>query len=387
MEREREQEKENRDKPWALEALQVLRVVVLVFTLGMILRGLAVTSSAVSVMSTDDRQEDVIPTFSLPTAASAGRMVIPLGCTVGIKLFSDGVLVVGLAQIETESGTVSPARDCGLKTGDIITHMGGQEVNSIEEVQQCLRQTEGSQVSLTVTRSEKELQLAVTPVAGQNSSFQLGAWIRDSMAGIGTMTFFDPTTGVFGALGHGINDIDTAQLMPLRTGGILPSTVSDVKKGVSGSPGELHGVFDVAKELGGLFANTDRGVFGQLTDLSMIKGKTAMEVAQRSEVKVGEATIRSNIAGDAVEEYTVKITHVYPETEGDTRSLMLEVTDARLLELTGGIVQGMSGSPVLQNGKLVGAVTHVLVSDPTRGYGILAEDMLEETICAEEQAS
>ena len=196
------------------------------------------------------------------------------------------------------------------------------------------------------------------------------------MAGIGTLTFYDPESSIFGALGHGINDVDTAQLMPLQSGTIMYSAVTDVKKGLSGAPGELHGTFDVARDMGHLYANTHSGIFGTLTDESVLGQQQPVEIAERSEVKTGPATILSNIAGEDVKEYQVEILHVYSAVEGETRNLMLKVTDPELLAQTGGIVQGMSGSPILQSGKLVGAVTHVLVNDPTRGYGILAENML-----------
>lgn len=196
------------------------------------------------------------------------------------------------------------------------------------------------------------------------------------MAGIGTMTFYDPQTGTFGALGHGINDVDTAQLMPLQSGGVMEASVTDVKKGVKGTPGALQGTFNTSRDVGGLWANTDGGVFGTLADQKMVEGLTPMEVAAPAEIQIGPATILSNITGETVEEYTVEITKVYLADDGDTRDLMLTVTDPRLLEGTGGIVQGMSGSPILQNGKIIGAVTHVLVNDPTTGYGIFLENML-----------
>ena len=166
--------------------------------------------------------------------------------------------------------------------------------------------------------------------------------------------------------------------MPLQSGALLYSEVTDVQKGEKGAPGELHGAFQAQRELGQLSANTAGGVFGTLTDKSLLQGLEPVPVASRGEVRTGEATILSNIAGDRVEEYTVEIVHLYPANDSDTRNLMLKVTDPRLLEATGGIVQGMSGSPILQNGKLVGAVTHVLVNDPTQGYGILAETMLSQ---------
>lgn len=309
--------------------------------------------------------------------AEGGRMVVPLGRTVGIKLFSDGVMVVGLSEVDTGAGRSAPARDCGLQAGDIITHINSEEVDTIEDVQQVLAQVGGEKMSIRASREGRPLQLTAQAVqCSADGAYKLGAWIRDSMAGIGTMTFYDPESGRFGALGHGINDVDTAQLMPLESGSIMYSEVAHVKKGVSGEPGELQGAFEVERDLGELYANTAQGIFGQLTDPAMAEGLEPMEVAQRSQVKTGPAVIRSNIDGQAVEEYGVEIVHLYP-AGGDGRDLMLQVTDPRLLEATGGIVQGMSGSPILQDGRIVGAVTHVLVNDPTRGYGLLLEHMLE----------
>lgn len=308
---------------------------------------------------------------------NVGTMVIPLGRTVGIKLFSDGVLVVGLSDIQTEETTVSPAKDMGLKVGDVITHVNDCEVDTIEQMQSAIQTVGGAPMTLKVMRQDKQLQLCGSAVCSQQGTYQLGTWIRDSMAGIGTMTFYDPKSEVFGALGHGVNDVDTAQLMTMQSGSIMYSEVSDVKKGLSGAPGELHGSFDLKRDMGQLYANTQAGIFGTLSDERILGNIRPMEIARRGQVKTGAATILSNIAGDEVKEYQVEILHIYPAKEGEMRNLMLKVTDPELLEQTGGIVQGMSGSPILQNGKLVGAVTHVLVNDPTRGYGIFIENMLE----------
>ena len=294
---------------------------------------------------------------------------------MGIKLFSDGVLVIGLSDIKTDSGVSSPAKACGIREGDIITHINSEEVNTIEEVQTLLQDLKGKEMSVRVLRGQEQEQFTAHAVqCSTDGAFKLGAWIRDSMAGIGTLTFYDPQTGMFGTLGHGINDIDTALLMPLESGSIMPASVSEVKKGSSGHPGELRGVFEAGRDLGSLYANTQGGVFGYLTDLSSFHGK-AIPVASASEIHVGGATILSNISGDEVGEFKVEIIKLCTENQ-DTRDLMLRVTDPKLLAATGGIVQGMSGSPIIQDGKLVGAVTHVLVNDPATGYGIFAENML-----------
>jgi len=311
-------------------------------------------------------------------AAQSVRMVVPVGRAVGIKLFSDGVLVVGFSEIPTESGNAAPAKECGLKEGDIITHINSEEVDTIEQVQSVLQNLEGDQMSIRCLRGEKQLQMTVQAAkCTSDGTYKLGAWIRDSMAGIGTMTFYDPQTGTFGALGHGINDVDTAKLMPLQSGGIMEASVTDVKKGAKGAPGELHGAFQSAPDVGTLWANTEAGVFGSLSETDLVKGMKPVEVARPSEIKIGPATILSSVSGEKIEEFTVEITKVFLSEDNDLRDMMLTVTDPKLLKATGGIVQGMSGSPIIQNGRIVGAVTHVLVNDPTRGYGIFIENMLE----------
>ena len=294
------------------------------------------------------------------------RMLVPVGHTVGIKLFSKGVVVVKLS----DGGT--PARTCGLRTGDVIIQCGGSTVTSSEQFQSLL-QTCGGTAELEVRRNGNGVTLSVEPERNDQGVYCIGAWIRDSMAGIGTMTYYDPATATFGALGHGITDVDTAQLMPFSNGSILPSTVKAVKKGEAGSAGELRGDFDLTGDLGDLYANTASGVFGTLD------GDYAPAQAQAvptGEPETGAAVIRSNIRGDEVREYTVEILKTVPNSR-DGRDMVLSVTDPELIEATGGIVQGMSGSPILQNGKLVGAVTHVLLNDPTKGYGISIETMLK----------
>ncbi len=276
-------------------------------------------------------------------AASGGEAaVIPLGRAVGIKLFSDGVMVVGLAEIPTADGALAPAKECGLREGDIITHINSEEVDTIEEVQKIVQETGDDPLRIRATRGDKQLQVTAQAAhCSSDGSYRLGAWIRDSMAGIGTLTFYDPAQGSFGALGHGVNDVDTSLLMPLSSGSIMYAEVESVKKGQAGDPGELHGVFKAEEELGDLYANTPSGIFGHLSEESILSQGKAIPVALRGQVKTGPATILTNIAGDTVEEYTVEITHIYPEAAGDTRNLMLKVTDPHLLEATGGIVQGM----------------------------------------------
>lgn len=312
---------------------------------------------------------------SAESASGQPRALVPLGRAVGVKLFSDGLLVVNLSESVTEDGAASPARQCGIRTGDVLLELNDEELKSTEQLQTALQKNGAQSVSLTVKRGAKTLSLEATPESGADGVYRLGAWVRDSMAGIGTMTYYDPQTGAFGALGHGITDVDTAQLMPISSGALMYADVASVKKGHSGTPGELTGDFKPAQELGELTCNSSSGIFGTLRDTFMVSGE-ALEVARREEVKCGNAVILSNIRGDEVEEFFIKITKIMENKDGG-RDMLIRVTDKRLLSATGGIVQGMSGSPILQNGKLVGAVTHVLVSDPTKGYAILMEHMLE----------
>ena len=306
-------------------------------------------------------------------AAETPEMLVPVGHTVGLKLFSDGVMVVGLSEVETCSGSMTPGADCGLRIGDVIEEANGTEVESSEQFAALLQC--GGIVELEVSRGGREISMAARPALGADGVYRLGAWIRDSMAGIGTVTFYDPCTGAFGALGHGVSDHDTGLLVPLHRGAVMDATVKTVKKGCAGEPGELKGNFDLTRDMGEVYANTETGVFGVIEPCDFLAGQPAIPVAKWSEVREGAAVIRSNVSGDAVEEYSIEITKIL--SESGTQNMLVQVTDQRLIEQTGGIVQGMSGSPIVQNGKLVGAVTHVLVNDPTRGYGIFIENMLD----------
>ena len=302
--------------------------------------------------------------WASPVRAAEPRMLVPVGHTVGVKLFSRGILVVKL----TDGGT--PARECGLRTGDVIVKCGGDTVTSTEQFQSLLQKSGGEAADLQIDRNGGSVTLSVEPSRNDEGVFCIGAWVRDSMAGIGTMTYYDPASGAFGALGHGITDTDTAQLMPFSNGSILPSTVKAVKRGEAGSAGELRGDYDLTRDLGPLYANTGSGVFGTL---ETVPEGQAVPLGM---ALPGEAVILANVQGDEVREYGIEILRV-ASGAADGRDLVLEVTDPALLEITGGIVQGMSGSPILQNGRIVGAVTHVLLNDPTKGYGILIDHMLE----------
>jgi len=315
----------------------------------------------------------LLPARAMTASAAQPRELVPVGKAVGVKLFADGVLVVGLSDGKE---TASPAKQSGLKEGDLILTMNDVTIGSTEHLQTLLAENGDKETVLGIRRGSRLLTLRVTPAQGADGVYRLGAWIRDSMAGIGTVTFYDPQTGAFAALGHGITDVDTGALMPLSRGAVMAASVKAVRRGASGSPGELRGDFDLKHDLGTLYANTECGIFGILPESSQLGAfGEAIPVAQRADVHTGKAAILANCEGDAVCAYEIEIEKLYGGS-APTRNLMLRVTDPELIALTGGIVQGMSGSPIVQDGKLVGAVTHVLVDDPQRGYGILIENML-----------
>ena len=300
-------------------------------------------------------------------AESGTRTLIPLGKAVGIKLFADGALVVSLSD--------SPAKDSGMRVGDLLLQINDTKVLSTEQIQDFLQKNGTTPVTVTYQRSGKLCHCTVTPRQGDDGVWRIGAWIRDSMAGIGTLTYYDPLTGSYGALGHGITDIDTQMLMTLSGGSIMETSVKAVKKGSKGDPGELKGDFSVQRDVGTLTANTAGGVFGTISDRTLVDSHEALPLARP---KLGSATILATVGGSDTQRYEVEILRLY-DTQS-TRNLLLRITDKRLLDTTGGIVQGMSGSPIVQEGKLVGAVTHVLVNDPTQGYGIFIENMLNMAV-------
>ncbi len=309
-----------------------------------------------------------------------GKHLIPMGNAVGINLQSEGVMIVGVPDVLADGESSSPARDAGLSAGDIITQLGTQRVSTNEDLKSAIEKLDGSPVAVKITRGTNILQIKMTPHKTADGRCELGLWMRDSIAGIGTLTFYDPDTGVFGALGHAVNDNETGVIIPLRTGSVMRSYVTDVIQGKAGMPGQLHGTFNAENILGSLTQNSSCGIFGIMEKNDLMTGKKALPVADSSEIKTGPATILSNVTGTDVEEYKVEVTRIYTGAEAIGRSLMISVKDQRLIAETGGIVQGMSGSPIIQNGKIVGAVTHVLINDPTRGYGISIENMLDTII-------
>jgi stage IV sporulation protein B len=310
---------------------------------------------------------------ALTIPAGAARLV-PVGRAVGINIECDGVIVVAAAKIETEAGLMSPAQEAGIRPGDIICAIGERSVHSAADLKSALAESGAERLSIHVIRGSAEKCFDVTPHMGQSGTPELGVWLRDGMAGIGTVTFIDPETGKFGALGHPVSDMDTGVTVPIRGGEIMSAAVSGLIRGTSGSPGQLQGTIEPENVLGKIEYNGESGIFGTAAEISALTTAAALETS--GNIRTGQASIRCNVEGDRVKEYTVEIVRVYRDGRGDHRDMLLKVTDSELLEKTGGIVQGMSGSPIIQDGRLIGAVTHVLINDPTRGYGIAIENMM-----------
>ena len=304
------------------------------------------------------------------------RLLVPGGDAFGIKVYASGVMVVGTADIETPEGVRNPATDAGVKVKDIITAVDGTAVHTVEDLSERLQNCDGVPVTVTLQRKGNTFDAVITPVCSTDGKFQVGLWVRDSTAGIGTMTFYDPTSGWFGGLGHAICDVDTGEIVPIDSGVVVGAKVLDVRKGVKGAAGELVGVFDDNQQIGSLYVNCGVGVFGEALQADTLSGE-AIPIAFKEEIKEGPAQIICAASGKP-ETYDIAITRIMTATGASGKSMAIQVTDDRLIALTGGIVQGMSGSPILQDGRLVGAVTHVMLGDPTRGYGIFIESMLEQ---------
>ena len=305
-------------------------------------------------------------------AQDTSRQVIPLGSAFGIKLFTDGVIVASLSDIYTEEGVCCPAAEAGILPGDYLLQADGQDIPDNGALARYIGSSQGETISFQVRREDQVFSVEVTPVYGEGS-FKTGMWVRDSAAGIGTLTFYDPATGVFAGLGHGICDMDTNGVMALRSGEPAPITLSGIVKGQADSPGQLRGYFSSEESLGTLLANRETGVYGTL---HQAPAGEAVETLTREEVATGPVQLLVSLDETGPQLYEAEIQEII-NRDKTTKNLVVQVTDPRLLERTGGIVQGMSGAPILQNGKLAGAVTHVFTEDPTLGYGIFISNMLE----------
>ena len=308
--------------------------------------------------------------------------VIPVGNIAGVKLYTNGVLVVGMSEIEGEDNkTYKPYENTGIEEGDTIVKVNDNLVNSTDELIEKVNMSKGEKVEIEYIHEEETKECSITPVKTSEEEYKLGLWVRDSAAGVGTVTFYEPATQSFGALGHGITDIDTGDLLNIASGEFVTAKVLNIKKGEDGNPGKIQGTVEDQKTIGEITKNTEFGIYGKIEDLSSLNIDTSkeMEVAMREEIQTGKATILCSLDNQTVKEYEIEITKIYRDNNYNNKSMEIKVTDEELIERTGGIIQGMSGSPIIQNGKFVGAVTHVLVNSSTEGYAIFGDLMLKQS--------
>ena len=294
--------------------------------------------------------------------------VIPAGRAVGIQIYTDGLLVIGTSEING----CNVAKEADIRVNDRITAVNGiSDITSEEFAKTVNEHPDG--VSLEITRDNRSFTVNAVPALSEDSVYRLGLWVRDSCAGVGTVTYYDEETNSFAALGHAINDVDTGDILSLKSGALVECDIVSVDKSKRGAPGEINASFG-GEKLGEITINSPSGLFGKSAAGAFSDMGSALPVAAREQVNAGDAYILSDIFGNSTEKYSIKINKI---TNDLNKSLVIEVTDDRLLEGTGGIVQGMSGSPIIQNGYLVGAVTHVFVNNPSKGYGTLAENMID----------
>lgn len=335
----------------------------------------------VSVLGTGLSIEDLQTEYEkqqVSTGSVSNEMVIPGGMPIGIYMKTDGVLVLGTDTIEGIDGQKHNPAENLVKAGDYIVGMNGQEVDSKKDLISKIESLESDKVVLQIRRNEENIDVKMTAVLADKNEYKLGIWVRDSVQGLGTVTYIT-TNNKFGALGHGIHDTDIDELLEIEEGRVYNTEILRIQKGKKGSPGGMEGmiVYNRYNMLGSIEENTEIGVFGTIKNLdSLTEEQEAVPVCLKSDVKTGAATIRCCL-DDEVKEYDIEIERINHFTLEANKGLVIKIVDEELINATGGIVQGMSGSPILQNEKIVGAVTHVFVNDPTKGYGIFIEDMLE----------
>jgi len=303
---------------------------------------------------------------------TGGKTLIAAGVPFGVRLHTDGVIVVGFTKVSCVEGAVCPAREAGLCKGDVITEICGKRIKSAKELCEPVEST-GGELTVKIKRGGEEKIFTVRAKAAQDGKYKIGVFVRDDAAGIGTVTFIDPETGAFGGLGHGIYDIESETLIPMSKGIVNSVNIKSVRPGKVGIPGELKGCLE-AKKIGKLTQNTEYGVFGYFTQKALSK-EGALPIARKTQVKPGKAQMICT-TDDVRDTYEVEITEIH--NDRPAKNYVIKITDRRLLEKTGGIVQGMSGSPIIQDGRIVGALTHVLVRDPSAGYGIFIGNMLSK---------
>ena len=308
------------------------------------------------------------------------KEVYPIGRTVGLKLYTNGVLVIGMSEIESYNNEiVKPYENTGIDIGDIIKSVNGNEIKNVSELTNIIDESQGNGISIKYERNNQEVYTTINPIKSIDGNYKIGLWVRDAAAGVGTLTYYDEDNSKFGALGHGIMDVDTGELLNISKGELVTSKIISIVKGKSKSPGEIRGTIDEGEKVGDIEKNTELGIYGNVTNyeyLNSIKNKK-VSIADRDEIQIGDAQIICQLSNDDPQEYGIKIKKIYKNNSRDNKSMLIKVEDDSLIEKTGGIIPGMSGTPIIQNGKLVGAITNVMFNDPTQGYAVFADMMMQ----------
>lgn len=300
--------------------------------------------------------------------------VIPMGNAIGMKLYTDGVLVVGMSEIEGKK----PYESSGIKEGDRIIQINQNQIDNTDDLMEAVNKCNGNEISIKYIRNEKTITTSITPIKNNENEYKIGLWVRDSTAGVGTLTFYEPSSKMFATLGHGILDIDTQELIKIANGELVTTNIVSITKGKKGEPGEIRGTIESGYTIGKISKNTSFGVFGTMENTLYTNSQNEIEVATRDEIKTEKAQIICELENGKKEYYDIEIQKIFKNNNKDNKSMLIKVTDEKLIEKTGGIIQGMSGAPIIQNGKFIGAITHVLVNDATMGYGVFADIMLKE---------
>lgn len=322
-----------------------------------------------------------VPVKEVNVSVLPRTTVIPVGTVAGVKLYTNGVLVVGMTEVQgMDNIKYKPYENSGLKEGDMIVSIEEQEITNTIDLVNTVNKSNGEIVDIKYVRDGETLECSILPAQTAREEYKLGLWVRDSAAGVGTVSFYEPKTKTFGALGHGITDIDTGSLINIANGEFITTKVLSITKGEEGIPGKMQGTINNQQNIGKIYKNTNFGIYGIVDNLSALRiGNTKeMEVALREEIQLGKASILTSLDGDTVKEYEIEIEKKYINNNYDNKSMLIKVTDEELIQKTGGIIQGMSGSPIIQNGKFIGAVTNVLVNDPKQGYAIFGDLMLKQ---------
>lgn len=308
--------------------------------------------------------------------------IIPVGSVAGLKLYTNGVLVVGMSEIEgSDNKKYKPYENSGIKEGDTITKIDEKRINSTKELMEEVNASKGQNIKVEYIHKDEAKECSISPVQTGSNQYKIGLWVRDSAAGVGTVSFYEPSTKTFAALGHGITDIDTNELINIASGEFVTTRILNITKGQSGEPGKIQGTIENQANIGTIYKNTKFGIYGKVDNLSSLNIDTSkqMEVALREEIKLGKAIILCSLDNQKPQEYEITIEKIHKENNYDNKSMQIRVTDKRLIEKTGGIIQGMSGSPIIQNGKFIGAVTHVMINNPEQGYAVFGDIMLKQS--------